>query len=251
MHIKSRPTTPTDKNQVTESADHISADSVSENAQDIRPTSKSEVGQLFISFFKIGLFTFGGGWAMISIIEREIVDKFHWIKREDFLDLLAVAQSLPGILAVNIATAVGDKLHGMKGSAIATLGCILPSFLIILAIAIFLTPDMIKNNHVLSSIFMGIRPAVVALIIAPVITSAKAAKLGLKTIWIPLIVALMISSSQLFGLNLGFASNPILFIILGGIGGWAVWKWSAGNLKKAAADSCDNNDTADKTPRKQ
>ncbi|MDE6272451.1 MAG: chromate transporter [Muribaculaceae bacterium] len=195
--------------------------------------NRGEVLQLFLSFFKIGLFTFGGGWAMISIIEREIVDKFHWIERDDFLDLLAVAQSLPGILAVNIATAVGDKLHGMKGSAMATLGCILPSFLIILAIAIFLTPDMIKNNHTLSAIFMGIRPAVVALIVAPVITSAKAAKLGLKTVWIPLLVALMISSSQLFGINLGFGSNPILFIILGGIGGWAFWKFSVRNLKKS------------------
>ena len=104
---------------------------------------------------------------MISIIEREIVDKHHWIERNDFLDLLAIAQSLPGILAVNIATAVGDKIRGGKGSVVASLGTILPSFFIILAIAIFLTPDMIKNNKVISSIFMGIRPAVVALIIAP------------------------------------------------------------------------------------
>lgn len=192
-----------------------------------------EYWQLFTSFFKIGAFTFGGGWAMISIIEREIVDKYHWIERDDFLDLLAVAQSLPGILAVNIATAVGDKLHGMKGSALATLGCILPSFLIILLIAIFLTPDMIKNNKVISAIFMGIRPCVVALIVAPVITSAKAAKIGLKTVWIPLIVALMISSSQLFGINLGFGSNPILFIILGASGGWGFWKYSLKNLNKA------------------
>ena len=71
--------------------------------------------RLFITFFKIGAFTFGGGWAMISIIEKEIVDKNHWIEREDFLDLLAVAQSLPGILAVNISVAVGDKLRGIKG----------------------------------------------------------------------------------------------------------------------------------------
>lgn len=154
---------------------------------------------------------------MISIIEREIVDKYHWIERDDFLDLLAIAQSLPGILAVNIATAVGDKLRGTKGSIIASLGTILPSFIIILAIAIFLTPDIIKNNRVISSIFMGIRPAVVALIIAPVLTSAKAAKIGWKTVWIPLIVALMIS------LDLGFISSPILYIILGGLGGFLFW----------------------------
>lgn len=174
--------------------------------------------QLFITFFKIGAFTFGGGWAMISIIEREIVDKHHWLEREEFLDLLAIAQSLPGILAVNIATSIGDKLKGSKGSAVAALGTILPSFILILLIAIFLTPDIIKNNRVISSIFMGIRPCVVALIIAPVINSAKAAKLQWKTVWIPLVVALMIS------LDLGFVSNPIVYIILGAVGGLAYWK---------------------------
>lgn len=176
--------------------------------------------QLFLSFFKIGAFTFGGGWAMISIIEREIVDKFHWIERNDFLDLLAVAQSLPGILAVNIATAVGDKLRGGKGSAVAAAGTILPSFIIILLIAIFLTPDMIKHNRVISSIFMGIRPAVVALIVAPVITSAKAAKLRWNTMWIPVVVALMI------WFDLGLVSNPILYILLGGAGGYFYWYYS-------------------------
>ena len=181
--------------------------------------------ELFACFFKIGAFTFGGGWAMISIIEREIVDKHHWIERDDFLDLLAISQSLPGILAVNIATSIGDKLKGAKGSIVASLGTILPSFLIILAIAIFLTPDMIKNNRVISSIFMGIRPAVVALIIAPVITSAKAAKLTLKTVWIPLIVALMIS------LGLGTVSSPILYIVLGGLGGYAFWALARRNKK--------------------
>ncbi|MDE6094669.1 MAG: chromate transporter [Muribaculaceae bacterium] len=179
--------------------------------------SRDSYWSLFSTFFKIGAFTFGGGWAMISIIEREIVDKHHWIERDDFLDLLAIAQSLPGILAVNIATAVGDKIKGGKGSVAAAVGTILPSFLIILFIAIFLTPDIIKNNRVISSVFMGIRPAVVALIIAPVITSAKAAKLQWKTVWIPLVVALMISIDQ------GFISNPILYIVLGALGGFIFW----------------------------
>lgn len=181
--------------------------------------------QLFVSFLKIGAFTFGGGWAMISIIEREIVERHNWIEKDDFLDLLAIAQSLPGILAVNIATAVGDKLRGMKGGIVAAAGTILPSFLIILAIAVFLTPDMIKNNRVISSIFMGIRPAVVALIIAPVITSARAAGLTWKTVWIPLAVALLIS------LDLGFVSNPILYIILGGAGGFLCWWIPSRRLK--------------------
>ena len=182
--------------------------------------------QLFTSFFKIGAFTFGGGWAMISVIEKEIVDRHGWIEREEFLDLLAIAQSMPGILAVNIATAIGDKIGGMKGSIVASLGTILPSFLIILSIAIFLTPETIKNNRVLSAIFMGIRPAVVALIIAPVVTSAKAARLTIKTVWIPLVVALMIS------LNLGVVSNPIIYIILGGMGGYLFWAIGRRKLDK-------------------
>lgn len=183
-------------------------------------------GQLFVTFLKIGAFTFGGGWAMISIIEKEIVDKHHWIEREEFLDLLAIAQSLPGILAVNIATSIGDRLKGLKGGITAAIGTILPSFLIILAIAIFLTPETIKESRVLSSIFMGIRPAVVALIIAPVITTAKAAKLRLTTIWIPALAALMIS------LNMGIISNPITWIALGAIGGYAHWAYTNKKLNK-------------------
>lgn len=112
---------------------------------------------------------------MISIIEREIVDKYHWLERDEFLDILAVAQSMPGILAVNISVVVGDKLRGLKGSIMSSLGTIMPSFLIILLIAMFLTPELITSNPTLSAIFKGIRPVVVALIIAPVFTTARSA----------------------------------------------------------------------------
>lgn len=170
--------------------------------------------KLFVTFMKIGAFTFGGGWAMISIIEREICDKYHWVNKADFLDLLAVAQSMPGILAVNISVSVGDKLKGFKGSLSAAIGTIIPSFLIILIIAVFLTPETIKNNEIISKMFMGIRPAVVALIIAPVLTTAKAAKIGWKTAIIPIAVAGLIFS------GLPFISNPIVFIVLGALGGY-------------------------------
>ena len=170
--------------------------------------------QLFIVFFKIGAFTFGGGWAMISIIEKEIVDKKHWVTKEEFLDLLAVAQSIPGILAVNMAVAVGDKIRGRRGAIISALGTIIPSFSMILFIAIFLTPDIIKNNETLNNIFRGIRPAVVALIIAPVFKTAKVAKIGWKTVAIPIVIALLIWS------KLPYVSNPIIFIVLGGLGGY-------------------------------
>lgn len=151
---------------------------------------------------------------MISIIQREVVDKHKWIDNKEFLDLLALAQSLPGILAVNISVSVGDKLRGFKGSVASALGTIMPCFLIILTIAIFLTPELITSNAVVASIFKGIRPAVVALIVAPVITSAKAAKIGWSTAWIPAAVALLIWS------KLPVISNPILFIVIGGLAGW-------------------------------
>lgn len=169
--------------------------------------------RLFITFFKIGLFTFGGGWAMISIIQREVVDKHGWLPGEDFIDLLAVAQAMPGILAVNISTVIGDRLRGVRGSVVAALGTILPSFLIILAIAIFLTPQTIKESSVLSRIFQGIRPAVVALIVAPVITTARSVGITWRTVAIPIVVALLIYS------HIPYLSNPILYIFLGAIGG--------------------------------
>lgn len=174
---------------------------------------------LFWTFAKIGAFTFGGGWAMISIIEREVVDKRHWLERTEFLDLLAVAQSLPGILAVNIAVVVGDKLRSLKGSLAASAGTIMPCFLIILAIAMFLTPETITGNPVLSAIFKGIRPVVVVLIIAPVVTTARASGIGWRLAWIPAAVALLIWS------KIPFLSNPILYIVLGGLVGYLqVWK---------------------------
>lgn len=164
--------------------------------------------KLFISFFKIGAFTFGGGWAMIPLIEREVVDKQNWIKREDFVDALAIAQSLPGVLAVNISILIGNKLRGLKGCLTATLGTILPSFLIILAIAIWFVQTY--DNPVVERIFKGIRPAVVALIVSPVFSAAKTARINIKTVIIPIIVALSI---WLGGIS------PIWFVLLGAIGG--------------------------------
>lgn len=185
---------------------------------------------LFITFFKIGAFTFGGGWAMISIIEREIVDKHKWLERNEFLDLLAVAQSLPGILAVNISVVVGDKIRDFKGSVVSALGTILPSFLIILAIAIFLTPETITTNPTLTAIFKGIRPVVVGLIIAPVFTSAKSAGIGWRMAWIPAIVALLIWSKW------PVVSNPILFIVLGGLVGYILTRRAQNKLRQVKED---------------
>lgn len=173
--------------------------------------------RLFTTFFRIGAFTFGGGWAMISLLERDIVNSQRWLTKEEFLDNLAISQSLPGILAVNMAIAVGYKMRSIPGAIVATLGTILPSFLIILSIAIFLTPETIQQNHVLSSIFKGIRPAVVALILSPVFTTAKSAKISWKNCWIPISIAFLIWS------GLPLVSSPILYIIIGVIVGYVIY----------------------------
>ena len=164
--------------------------------------------KLFYTFFKIGAFTFGGGWAMISIIEKEVVDKHKWLNKNEFLDALAISQSLPGILAVNISILTGNKLKGVRGSIAATLGTVLPSFILILLIAIFFAKSY--NNPVIERIFKGIRPAVVALIIAPVLTTGKSAKINKYNIWIPASVALLIWGTGL---------SSIYFVLAGGIGG--------------------------------
>lgn len=145
---------------------------------------------LFSVFFKIGAFTFGGGWAMISIIEKEVVTKRKWIEKEEFVDALAISQSLPGILAVNISIYTGNKLRSLKGAIAATLGTVMPSFLLILAIAMFFS--RIYDNPNVVAIFNGIRPAVVALIIVPVFSTAKSAKITLRNVWIPVVGALLI-----------------------------------------------------------
>lgn len=163
---------------------------------------------------------------MISIIEREVVDKRGWLDRPEFLDLLAVAQSLPGILAVNISVVVGDKLRGLKGALAASAGTILPCFLIILFIAIFLTPETITQNATLTAIFKGIRPVVVALILAPVFTTAKSSGIGWRLAWIPAAVALLIWSKW------PVVSNPIIYIVLGGLAGYWLARRSHKQLSK-------------------
>lgn len=144
---------------------------------------------LFITFVKIGTFTIGGGYAMLPLIEREVVKK-GWVTQEDFIDLFSVAQSLPGIFAVNISIFLGYKMRGIAGSIVCALGTILPSFFIILLIA--LTFTQIANNEWVEKVFKGIRPAVVALIAVPVITTARTLKLKGLVLIIPVLAALLI-----------------------------------------------------------
>ena len=163
----------------------------------------------FLTFFKIGLFTFGGGYAMIPLIAAEIVNRKNWISKEDFLDLLAVAQSCPGVFAINISVFIGYRLRGVKGGLLCALGTALPSFIIILLIAMFF--HQFKDNPYVAAMFRGIRPAVVALIAIPTFNMAKKAKLNRYTFWIPVVSALLI---WLLGVS------PILIILAAGICGF-------------------------------
>lgn len=147
-------------------------------------------GQLFCTFTKIGTFTIGGGYAMLPLIEKEIVERKHWIEPKEFIDAVAVSQSLPGIFAVNISIFTGYKLKGYLGSIVAILGSILPSFLIILLIAMFFR--QFNENIYVAKIFNAIRPAAVALIAVPVFTAAKNIGINFKTIVIPVAAAVLI-----------------------------------------------------------
>ncbi|MDY4683802.1 MAG: chromate transporter [Prevotella sp.] len=163
----------------------------------------------FSTFFKIGMFTLGGGYAMIPIIEEEVVNKHQWVSKEDMLDLIAIAQSCPGVFAINISIFIGYKLRKTRGALVTALGTALPSFLIILAIAIFF--HQFEDNKVVAAMFRGIRPAVVALIAVPTFNLAKSAHLNRYTLWIPIVSALAIW-------RLGV--SPIWIIILAGVGGY-------------------------------
>lgn len=123
--------------------------------------------KLFWTYIKIGTFTIGGGYAMLPLIEREVVDKHHWIDGQEFLDMIALAQAAPGLIAVNSAIFIGWKIYGWRGVVATVLGAVLPSFLIILLIAMVFRD--IHEYPMVEAVFKGVRPAVVALIAATVI----------------------------------------------------------------------------------
>lgn len=171
---------------------------------------------LFVTFMKIGGFTLGGGAAMVPMMEREVVDKHHWLTREEFLDIYAVAQATPGIFAVDMASHIGYKYGGTRSGIWAALGVVVPSIVIILAIAIVFS--QFKDNPWVEAFFMGVRPAVVALLAVPVFTMAKGAKIRWSNCWIPIVSTLLI---WLCGVS------PAIIIAIAGIGGYIYGKFIA------------------------
>lgn len=173
------------------------------------------VWQLFITFFKIGLFTFGGGYAMIPLIEREVIERRGWIAKGEFLELLTVAQSAPGPIALNTAVFVGYKVRGYLGAFASVLGVVIPSFVVILLVAIFFAN--IRENRVVDAAFKAMRPAVVALIVAPIIGLARTLNVWLIAVSVGVAAAVW---------WLGF--SPIYLLVAGAAAGVAWSVWSAG-----------------------
>ena len=170
---------------------------------------------IFWSFLKIGAFTFGGGYAMIPLIQHEVIHCRRWIEERDFLDLLTLAQTAPGPIALNTAVFVGYKRRGYLGALSAIMGVIVPSFLVILFVAIFFAS--IRDNAYVDAAFKGMRPAVVALIVAPIIGLTK----GMR--WWLVAVALAVALVVWY-----FGISPVWFLIAGAVVGACVVAWRGG-----------------------
>lgn len=164
---------------------------------------KVPLWEIFLVFCKVGVLTFGGGYAMLPIINKEAVENRAWASTEEIMDYYAVGQCLPGLIAVNTAVFVGDKLRGKKGGVVAALGVALPSLVIIMLIAALLKPFM--NNPIVQKAFIGVRIAVAALIIKTIITMWKT---GIKDLFAVLVFA------GVFLLSVFTGISTVLLILL-------------------------------------
>ena len=168
-----------------------------------------ELIEILKSFLKIGAFTFGGGYAMIPIIQYEVVNKRNWLNEKEFVELLTIAQAAPGPISLNTAVFVGYKCKGYKGALAAILGVVIPSFVIILVVAMFF--HTMRENRWVDAAFRGMRPAVVALIVAPIVGLTK----GLHCVLIAVAAATALAVWY-------FGFSPVWLLIAGAVGG-ALW----------------------------
>lgn len=175
------------------------------------------LGTLFFTFFKIGLFTFGGGYAMIALLEEEFIQRRRWLDKDEFLDMTAIAESTPGPVAINSATYLGYKLAGVPGAATATVAVCLPSFLIIYAISLFF--EQFTQLTVIANAFKGIQVCVIYLIFSAGVRMLKA--LDKSPFATGVLAAVML---VMMGLSLaGVSVSSILLILLSGAAGVAAW----------------------------
>lgn len=173
--------------------------------------------EMFVTLFKIGLFTFGGGYAMLALLESELVEKKGWLEKEEFLDMVAIAESTPGPIAINSATYVGYKRAKVLGSAVATLAVCLPSFIIIFAISLFL--DKFLEFRLVEYAFRGIQACVVYLILSAGLKMLKGLKKDAVSIAILCTVLLAMIFLSIFAVDF----STIFFIIISGVVGLVVY----------------------------
>lgn len=171
--------------------------------------------QLFSIFFQIGAFTIGGGYAMLTMVERAVVDKKKWMEKNEFWDMIVVVQTIPGVFAVNTALYTGYRIKGMKGAVCAALGAVIPSFVIICLVAMFFVE--IRENTIVERIFKGIRPCVVALILVPALQMIKTAKITWKTAVIPLAAVVLIW---------WYGVSPVYVLVGASVGGLLIGSYS-------------------------
>ncbi len=170
-----------------------------------------ELFKLFITFFKIGLFTFGGGYAMISQIKEEMIEKKHWLSEDELMQIITIAESTPGPIAINLATYVGYQRHKILGSLCATIGVVLPSLFIIFIISLFL--DQFMKNQYIKSAFIGINACVAFLIMKTGIEMlVQMSKKPLAIISFIVVFALLITFEIL-----AIAFSVIYYILIGGV----------------------------------
>lgn len=169
------------------------------------------LGELFWSFFKIGAFTFGGGWAMIPLIRKQLVSKKEWLQDSEFVDLLAVAQSAPGPIAVNTALIAGYRLRRVPGALMAALGAALPSFLVILAFATILV--RYRSSAAVEAVFMGMRPAILGLLVSAIWQVGRSSVKTRTDAGLAIVAAVLLSALRL---------HPIVVVGGGALAGIAL-----------------------------
>lgn len=162
--------------------------------------------KLFLSFFKIGAFSFGGGYAMLPLLEKEVIKTHGWMSATEFVDIFAISEMTPGPIAVNAATFLGYKVAGIFGAGIATISVILPSFIVISLI--FISLNKFKNSPYVEMVFAGIRPMVLGLIVAAGVTVARTSFVDVKSVLIGLGLFYLVSFKKL---------SPIIGIVFAGV----------------------------------
>ena len=176
-----------------------------------------KLAKLFLTMLKIGLFTFGGGYAMIALLEHEFVEKKQWMDNDEFLDMVAISESTPGPIAINAATYIGFKTMGFRGSAVATLGVCIPSFAIIFVISLFL--DSFLKLKLVDYAFRGIQVCVIYLIFSAGLRMLKSIKKDPFSICIICVVAAVMICFSLFAVNF----STVFYILICGVAGAAVY----------------------------